>query len=78
MAALSWANSGSSMLDSRSEDLGFREGLAAVGRAGGFFWTSLWGQAKTSPSHLSESVTLEIKAVNFKLIKLPRASVLLF
>lgn len=37
MAALSWANSGSSMLDSRSEDLGFREGLAAVGRAGGFF-----------------------------------------
>lgn len=37
MAALSWANSGSSMVDSISEDLGFSEGLAAVGRAGGFF-----------------------------------------
>lgn len=39
MAALSWANSGSSRLEqaeSTSEDLGFKEGLAAVGRAGGF------------------------------------------
>lgn len=36
MAALSWANSGSSMVDSMS-DLGFKEGFAAVGRAGGFF-----------------------------------------
>lgn len=37
MAALSWANSGSSMVESISEDLGFKEGFAAVGRAGGFF-----------------------------------------
>lgn len=37
MAALSWANSGSSMVDSTPEDLGFNEGFAAVGRAGGFF-----------------------------------------
>lgn len=44
IAALSWASSGSSMLEqaeSTSEDLGFRVGLAAVGRAGGFFWVSL-------------------------------------
>lgn len=44
IAALSWASSGSSMLEqaeSTSEDLGFRVGLAAVGRAGGFFWASL-------------------------------------
>lgn len=45
MAALSWANSGSSRLEqaeSTSGAFGFREGLAAVGRAGGFFWVSLW------------------------------------
>lgn len=44
MAALSWASSGSS---SSREGLAFREGLAAVGRAGGFFWVSLWGQTQT-------------------------------
>lgn len=37
MAALSWANSGSSMVGSKSEDLGSKDGFAAVGRAGGFF-----------------------------------------
>lgn len=41
MAALSWANSGSSMLESASGAFGFKGGLAAVGRAGGFFWVSL-------------------------------------
>lgn len=44
MAALSWANSGSSRLEqaeSLSEAFGFRVGLAAVGRAGGLFWLSL-------------------------------------
>lgn len=41
MAALSWANSGSSRLESTSAAFGFREGFAAVGRAGGFFWVSL-------------------------------------
>lgn len=44
MAALSWANSGSSRPEqagSTSEPVGCREGLAAVGRAGGFFWVSL-------------------------------------
>lgn len=43
MAALSWANSGSSRLEqaeSKSEAFDFKEGLAAVGRAGGFFWVS--------------------------------------
>lgn len=47
MAALSWANSGSSRLEqaeSTSEAFGFKEGLAAVGRAGGFFWVSLRGR----------------------------------
>lgn len=47
MAALSWANSGSSRLEqaeSTSEALGFKEGFAAVGRAGGFFWASLRGE----------------------------------
>lgn len=45
IAALSWANSGSSRLEqaeSTSAALGFRVGLAAVGRAGGFIWVSLW------------------------------------
>lgn len=44
MAALSWASSGSSMLElaeSTSAAFGFKEGLAAVGLAGGFFWASL-------------------------------------
>ena len=44
MAALSWASSGSSRLEqaeSLSEFLAFRVGLAAVGRAGGFFKASL-------------------------------------
>lgn len=44
MAALSWANSGSSRLEqaeSPSEVFGFKEGLAAVGLAGGLFWLSL-------------------------------------
>lgn len=44
IAALSWANSGSSRLEqaeSTSAALGFRVGLAAVGRAGGFIWVSL-------------------------------------
>lgn len=43
MAALSWASSGSSRLEqaeSTSDVLGFRDGFAAVGRAGGFFWVS--------------------------------------
>lgn len=44
IAALSWANSGSSRLEqaeSTSAAMGFRVGLAAVGRAGGFIWVSL-------------------------------------
>lgn len=44
MAALSWANSGSSKLEhaeSTSGAFGFKEGLAAVGLAGGFFCVSL-------------------------------------
>lgn len=50
MAALSWASSGSSRLEqaeSISEAVDFKEGLAAVGRAGGFFWVSLRGRQKT-------------------------------
>lgn len=42
MAALIWASSGSSRpeeVESTSFDL--RDGLAAVGLAGGFFWVSL-------------------------------------
>lgn len=41
IAALSWANSGSSRLESTSAALGFKVGLAAVGRAGGFILVSL-------------------------------------
>lgn len=47
MAALSWANSGSSRLRSTSGFLDFKDGLAAVGRAGGFFWVSLRGRSDT-------------------------------
>lgn len=43
MAALSWASSGSSTSTSA---LDLREGLAAVGRGGGFFWVSLRRQTE--------------------------------
>lgn len=40
MAALIWASSGSSRLE-ESTSFDLRDGLAAVGLAGGFFWVSL-------------------------------------
>lgn len=52
MAALSWANSGSSRLEeeeSTSGAFGFNDGFAAVGRAGGFFWFSLKEGANRDP-----------------------------
>lgn len=61
MAALSWANSGSSRLEqaeSTSAALGFKEGLAAVGRAGGFFWVSLRRRQKT------EEYNMKIRDLN--------------
>lgn len=48
MAALSWASSGSSMLESESGAFGFKGGFAAVGRAGGFFCVSLRQQTAKS------------------------------
>lgn len=42
MAALIWASSGSSRPEEvESTSFGLRDGLAAVGLAGGFFWVSL-------------------------------------
>lgn len=42
MAALIWASSGSSRPEEvESASFGLRDGLAAVGLAGGFFWVSL-------------------------------------
>ncbi len=64
MAALSWANSGSSRLEqaeSTSAAFCFKEGLAAVGRAGGFFWVSLQRrQQRAGIQHENQEFKVEV------------------